>query len=275
MQLLPGVKTLRVLLPALVFTFSASAAICDNAACVDLTTAGASFAGTAAVGGSYVVQQIDPQSTGTGVIDSFLRIQQTGQESGFNTGLSTPLDDKGGSFTRPLTLAEIPTINISGTLYLQFLLDINQLSPSALLSLNQIQIFTRAGDTDAYTLSDPTSTSQALLSISGATERFRLNNTADDREIVLNYNLNPGSGAGDMFLNVAASLFSGLSSTTNVFLFSQFGAPPGQYSSNDGFEEWSVLTPASAVPEPTSVVLFGTVLVGVGLWLRKRVEVNL
>src|SRR5262245_32320219 len=77
---------------------------------VDLKTAGA-CAGTgctppgspptltAAIGGSFTVQQIQPQSTGTGFIDSFLRIQQNGFERGYNTNIGTPLDDKGGSFT--------------------------------------------------------------------------------------------------------------------------------------------------------------------------------
>src|SRR5262249_22015928 len=100
----------------------------EGATTIDLTTAGASETGTGTVGGTFQVQQISPQSTGTGVIDSFLRIQKNDTEQGYNTSLGTPLDDKApsGGFTRALNLNEIPTVTLGGITYLQFLLDINQ-----------------------------------------------------------------------------------------------------------------------------------------------------
>jgi hypothetical protein len=71
--------------------------------------------------------------------------------------------------------------------------------------------------------------------------------------VLLNYDLNPGSGAGDMFFDVPTSLFAGVSGQY-VLLYSQFGTPPGTYRSNDGFEEWAVISGA-AVPEPSSPLL--------------------
>ena len=95
-------------------------------------------------------------------------------------------------------------------------------------------------------------------------------------DIKMDYSLNAGSGSGDMFLYVANSLFTGLSSTTNIILFTQFGTPPATFGTNDGFEEWAVLKASGStclgcvVPEPTSILLFGTLLFVFGFWQLRR-----
>src|SRR5262249_50719966 len=74
---------------------------------VDLTTAGSFYSNTGALGGQFIVQQISPQSTGTGVIDPFLSVQSKGSEQGYNTDNGTPLDTKrggGNGYTRSLLL---------------------------------------------------------------------------------------------------------------------------------------------------------------------------
>jgi len=239
---------------------------------LDLTTTNASASATAFTGGSFTVQQISPQSTGTGVIDSFLRLQpggSTNQERGYNTSIGTPLDDLGGNFTKALTLSEIPIVNIGGTAYRQFLLDINQTASSPLLSLNQIQIFQAPSDPGStFTIAEATATTNAILSgLTGATEIFRMSNAtlsaANAYDVQLNFSLNPGSGAGDMFLYVPNSDFTG---GPNIILFSQFGTPPGPSATNDGFEEWAVV-----IPEPPTLTL-GCIasLIGLGTWRLRR-----
>jgi hypothetical protein len=238
---------------------------------IDLTTAGAtSGVKTSSSGDSFIVTQIDPQSTGTGVIDSFLRVQANGNEQGYNTSLGTPLDDKGGTFTRALLLSEVPIVNLGGTDYYQFLLDVNQTSSDGLLSLNQIQLFTSSTDR-ADGIVSLNGTEPHLSFIGGSTtEQFALASTfSNPFSIELDYNLNPGSGAGDMFFYVAKTGITPLAGQNFLILYSQFGTPPGPNNTNDGFEEWAVLKSTfegclpgqceiNGVPEPGSLLLLGS-----------------
>jgi hypothetical protein len=251
-----------------------TALVCSiaQAETINLTTAGASGSATAVVGGTYQVQQIDSQSTGTGVIDPFLRLQANGNndsEMGYNTDATPEYDAKGGGFTTALLLSDVPIVNGS----YQFLLDVNQTNNNPLLSLNQIQIFRAAADvgTGNETISG---TAPPVISFgSAATEVFRMSGAgALLDEILLNYDLNPGSGAGDMFLYIPVATFAAATGDYVVF-FSQFGTPPGANGTNDGVEEWAVLrgsTTPGPVPEPSSIVLLTSVIAGVGYSLRNR-----
>src|SRR5204863_8059771 len=99
-------------------------------------------------GGVYNV--VGPHPTSTGVIDSFLRVQQKGAEEGFNTG-ARPMtcdgrtcDDKTDpNFTRNLLSSSVPIVNIGGTDYRAFYLDINEPSSSGpnYLTLDQVEIY--------------------------------------------------------------------------------------------------------------------------------------
>src|SRR5437660_11401036 len=85
----------------------------------------------------------DPQPTGTGFIDSFLRVQQKGTEQGYNTGprpIQPGMDSKTDpNFTRNITVGEVPVVGN----YRQFFLDINEQAAEwgKLLTLDQLKIF--------------------------------------------------------------------------------------------------------------------------------------
>jgi hypothetical protein len=227
---------------------------------LDLTTAGSSGS---ANGGFF--QQVADQSTGTGVIDPFLRIQNGTSEAGFNTSLNDPMPDvKTGIWTHDILLSAIPIVNISGKSYYQILLDINQTGANPLLSLNALQIwlktgtFTGAGAADEYT--DLTG---------GATKVWDLDVGVDgDSRIDMDYSLNSGSGSGDMFAYIPVSAV-GTDGTKNLYVYSEFGAPGNP--SNDGFEEWAVVgTPTTTtVPDGgLTVILLGAGFAALGAGRR-------
>lgn len=193
------------------------------AADLDLTSRGSS----GSFGGVLFLQS-DPQPTGTGVIDPFVRLAHNGSESGFNTDHS-PLDGdlndvKPGPWTHSLRVGALTSISHEGTMYKRFLLDINQTGANSLLSLDALKL---------YTSMNPALDGNAALFAANLVYDMGAGN-----RVLLDYSLNAGSGAGDMFLYVPEWFLAGLEDQY-LYLYSVFGASGGDYASNDGFEEWA------------------------------------
>ena len=224
-----------------------------SAGTLDLTSTGAS----GFINGGFF-QQMSQQPTGTGVIDSFVRLQKNGIEQGYNTDARPVQFDekKDATFTHSLLLSSVPVVNINGTNYRQFLLDINETNTSSgrLLSLDQLQIFQgKTGDASNYP--------------NLGTKIYDMNAGAGGNSILLDYGLNSGSGSGDMFAYIPDSLFD--PSVPFVYLYSLFGANMAADGAADaGFEEWAVLQgttpPVTEVPAPATLVF---ALVGAGFGL--------
>jgi len=248
---------------------------------LDVSAGQTNVLGSAVTGGGFLVSATEIQPTGTGFIDPFLRVQQNGQERGYNTSTTPlPLDDKqpADGFTRDLQLSEIPIKTIGGVQYREFLLDVNQAGNDN-ISLNQVQIFqsnTAPGNTGTLT-SEASTTQDAVLTFgASATPVFQMNaQTLSGASNEIWIDSSSGSGSGDMFLYVRNDVFT-LGSTSYITLFSQFGNPSGTYSSDDGFEEWATRkgpgeTPVSPIPEPSTIAL---ALMGLGtlglVGLRRR-----
>ncbi len=198
--------------------------------------------------------QADPQPTGTGAIRSFVRLQANADVSqGYNTdGRPLQFDENtSGEFTRSLRLDDVPVVNVGGTDYREFLLDINESNGADknLLSLDTLEVYLgEAGDLLDYP--------------NFGTKVYDLDEGAD-HWILLDYDLNPGSGGGDLFAYVPDESFDGADGEY-VYLYSRFGE---NAANSAGFEEWAVRDgdpPAAAIPAPGALLLaaFGTAGVG-------------
>jgi hypothetical protein len=240
--------------------FAVWAAAPASATILNLTSLGSS----GNIGAAFF-QQVSNQSTGTGVIDPFVRLQHNGSEMGFNTDyrpLNGDLADVNNSpqFTHSLKVGDFGVVNQGGVQKIRFLLDINQTSNNPYLSLDRLKVYV-ADAPDLHT--NASLFSQTLIYDMDA---------GGDSKVLMDYRLESGSGSGDMFAYLPYDL---LSSYTNkyLYLFSEFGASGDSLATNDGFEEWARVDgepPASSVPEPTTLLLLGAGLAGSAFMRRRR-----
>lgn len=223
---------------------------------VDLTAGGSGTSNGA------LYEWTSTQPTGTGVIDSFLRVQNRGTEQGYNHSLggNVPWDTKPGIHTHDIQMQDLVVATVTGVDYYQFLLDINESNGhnNELIALDNIQIYTR---------NSPITSPDESFSHLGD---LRYNNDVGpngDTQVLLNYDLNSGSGSGDMFFYVPVSLFAGTLPTDYVYFYSLFS------NSDAGFEEWALLQSTGGggqppvIPEPGTMLLMGT---GLALAARRR-----
>lgn len=266
--------TVKTILPAAAFAFSLFA---TNNACAATTFYDLSSGATATINNA-IFSTVTFQSSGTGIMDPFVRIQQSQNntyEAGYNTSLGTPLNDD-NSWNYDLMLSDLQSVNVNGTDYFVFRLDLNEPrnSNDGQISLNQVQIY---GSTSpgALGVTMDSTTGRAVGSFGGgASLVYDMNSNADPtgNSVVLDYNLYPqGSGSGDMQLLIPTSLFNGL---TYVIMYSQFGSYPisDGIPSDAGFEEWSALKGASVVPEPSTVVAGALLLIPLGVQTFRRLR---
>ena len=186
---------------------------------VDLTSPGQS--GTI---GAAEFSNDDNQSSGTGVIEPFVRIQKTPQEHGFNTdavvGSGDLSDTKAGTWTHSVRTDDLAD---SGG-FVRLFLDINQSGSSPLISLDEMRI---------YTSSNP-----AISSLAQLTAQNLIYDMGFGNRVLMNAVIESGSGSGDMHCSLPVGLFP---DGQYLYLYTKFGSSGAPYATNGGFEEWSAL----------------------------------
>lgn len=247
---------------------------------VDLTTVNSS----GAINGA-LYQHINSQSTGTGQLGVFAQIQAQGnndEETGYNTTVNNTLDNGApDNFNHSITLDEVPLVTINNVDYREFLLDVNEADqgPAAgrFISLDEVQLF--VGGTANSSVETLTA---GILDHDGMLV-YQMD-AGMDNWVALDFQLNSGSGSGDMFLYVPQSNFAGFAGSDVVTLYSEFGRQgvdpsdgmggnfSGDFGASAGFEEWGVrdIVTQGVVPEPSTIFLLGLGLAGLGLRGRRQ-----
>ena len=183
--------------------------------------------------GALIFAGSDVPATGTGLIQSFLRLQNSGTESGFNTNYTpaqSQLDDKAGPFTHSITLGDIPVVTIGGQEYREFRLDLNEKDSGSndAISLTGLKIFSAGvADLHGYTGTGFSSGSSTLL--------YNLDSAGDVTLPMTEWST--GSGHGDYAVVINNDAFAGLSDSSFIYLYSAFSGSDG------GFEEWYLRQP--------------------------------
>src|SRR5690242_916873 len=194
---------------------------------------------------------------GTGIVQSFLTIQGSPTEQGYNTdGTPLPLNDQRPAFTNAVALSQLALVHADGTpfhtgdsgpAYRMFLLDLNESTNKSKISLDALQVW--QANSGTLTDFDPPSAqggSGTGLTADGGHLVYNLD-AGGDKTILLDASFTAGSGHGaDLAVLIPDSSFD---AQQFVYLYSAFGYQPG-YTSDGGFEEWFFLK----APQTNTVV---------------------
>jgi hypothetical protein len=223
------VSSLTVLLIAVASLLLANGA---RATVVDLTT---SLSASGSINGALFFAS-DQQPAGTGFIDSFLRVQASPTEQGYNTDGGFPFDDKNPhNFQHSVLLSSLMQFNLNGTEYFKFMLDANQSGASNhTFTMTQLQFYTANSGSLLPTSLNPDGT------INLGTLAYNMNPSGSTNTVITTAT---GSGKFDAIVYVPVSLFN----LSDKYVYLYFA---GQ--GNGGFEEWTAATGVNPIPEAST-----------------------
>jgi hypothetical protein len=211
----------------------------------------------------------DDAATGTGYFNSFLRLQKSDGEIGYNSNLDKVLYNELKSFTDAELLSVVPYVEYGGRQYREFQLDINE--NDDYLVLNRLQIWVTEHENLIGTMFDTNGVHYFTED-----QTVKVYDTGDN-VIMLSYR--GGSGNREYKVLVPAEDFPEM---TYVVIYTEMGFPDDaipdtfgeDFSSNDGFEEWGVKV-VQELPPVIDVVKTALVtsVPEPGAWVTYKVDI--
>jgi hypothetical protein len=185
-------------------------------------------------------------SAGSGIFQSFVRLQNGGSEQGYNTDAQKfEFDEKAGNFTHHILVSDIPVVTDPahpGVLYWELYADINESNANditaARISLNDMEVyFTAEPALTGYPFDNPPTTDEAEL-------------IYDFGGSILIYDVNSGSGEADLRYRIPLTnisiptdcTYKNPDCETYFVLYSRWGTTANYPTDPAGFEEWKVKT---------------------------------
>jgi PEP-CTERM motif len=203
-------------------------------------------------------------SSGTGVIEPFLTIQKNSLEKGFNSDAFPVLNATRPAWNRSIQISDLVT-SPDLPAYYEFLLDINEPSgKKSAITQHALQVYLVPNS-----IGGAIATYTALQS--SGTKIWDLDSNGDN-QVLYDYNLWKGSGQNiDAAFLLPTSLFSDFSVNDYVYLYTEFGTRNHLgLPSQAGFEEYALRERGAPVPEPATMLLLGSGLIGLAGFCRKK-----
>jgi|GEM_PF-398034 len=245
------------------------------------------------------------QPTGTGVIDPFVQLGGANPaiKQGYNTTVNNVYDNTSpNNWNHAIRVGNIGFINLgteeNPVMVMRFLLDINQTNVDKtdgnLLTLDDVQLYLSLTPNQSI---EP-SLNYATFDLVNLGQLVYQMDDGADNAVLMDYDLNFGSGSGDIYMDIPLSAFEsaftvmGLDTAIEknsafIYLYSRVGEG---YPNNDGFEEWAAftgspltdencpkgstdpdcVTPPNEAPEPATLAIIGAGLLGMAVIRRRR-----
>jgi uncharacterized repeat protein (TIGR01451 family) len=179
--------------------------------------------------------------SGTGNYSTILRVQNTGEEQGFNSDQNGTVLDNKSSFTSAIQLSNLESVNIGGTDYFVIRFDLNQSTPD--ITLDSLQLY---GSSAPATLTDYQNSTGAF----GTTPIYTFSGT----EVIAETGSGSGHDDGGFYIPVSLFTDAGLTGADYLTLYAHFTG------ANGGFEEFRALT----APGTPSLTVLKTAVVDPG-----------
>jgi len=207
--------------------------------------------------GTAIFQVVDPTSA-TGILQPFLRIQNSPSEQGYNTsGTPVPFNDLAGPWTHDIQFSDLQNtaVTLNGQVYYTIVVSLNEPNGSnSTISLDRLKFY-----------SSPTGgATTENLNLLG-TLRYDL---GTGNQVLLDAARTHGNANGDALMYIPASAFTGTNPNDFIYMYAAMGLDPN-YPSGGGFESFALLVP---VPELSALFPIVGLLVAVGSThvLRRR-----
>lgn len=213
--------------------------VADNKQCKSGTTSNLALIDYFGADGDGTASCTATGSSGTGVFLSFVRLQGSPNEAGYNTDGTLEFDTKSGAWTHAVKVSDIPVVMYNGHPYWELYSDINETNSTTYISLNKLEVYL----TDDQNLTGYPFTSHAtqVYAYSGQVQINDVN--AGSGRADLRYRIPLDSSAGSISIPANCG-YKNPACATYFVLYTQWGTASGsdQYASDGGYEEWKVKT---------------------------------
>lgn len=219
------------------------------------------------IGAGNFSAEVLPGTAGSGNFDTFLKINASPVEHGYNTSAKDVLDNSNGPWTHDLQVGDLSLVqDLSGKYLVSLGIDLNEPNAAGAKyqSLDAFQVYVSPFGSKSVT--DPSMLGTLIYNM----------DAISDNAILLDVSRNSsgGSGRSDLNIYLDLSLFGGVKHSDYVYFYMKMGGvglgevpqyPDFDFRNDGGFDELRreySFESISSVPEPSAVLLFGLATAG-------------